>query len=512
MALDPAAVREAVGYSSARGAQSVRVYRHDCLVATSGNDALTGSTPMATWSMTKGVVSMLVGRAVTQGALSVDDPIGLHLDGLGPAHGAITVRQLLTQTSGLRFAWVNDLNAAGTGDSVAATLRRPFEHPPGTRFMYAQTTVTVLVAVVEAAVGEDLQTYAARELFAPIGIPDAHWRWDRDGSGRTQGFAFLDMSPEGFARLGSLLLAEGRWRGSELIGASYIREGRRGTGPNPSYGFLWRTNEGERHPFFGYVDDDWLERRWLPPAPPDAFGLTGLFDQRLVVVPSLGLVVLRMGLPEDLFADPIGQVRGREPSGHHRFVEQLLDGVDRCGARPRALGAGPRCRLARPRSPGRRRLLTVDSPAGPPPRHLVGFWSILDRFVARCGPGPDGADVWWGSGRSSTDSSPDVGDLQAGVGSGGGAGRAEEGLQPAQQVGGVVEVLPAGVEHRPAERRQQVVARAGPADRGADPSATARSRPRARPRRAPTPHRPGRRSGRRSGSAPGARVRGARGW
>ncbi len=327
VALDPASVRGAVGYSSARGAQSVRVYRHDCLVATSGNDALAGSTPMATWSMTKGVVSMLVGRAVTQGALSVEDPIGLHLDGLGPAHGAITVRQLLTQTSGLRFAWVNDLSAAGSGDSVATTLRRPFEHPPGTRFMYAQTTVTVLVAVVEAAVGEDLQSYAARELFAPIGIPDAHWRWDRDGSGRTQGFAFLDMSPEGFARLGSLLLAEGRWRGSELISAAYIREGRRGTGPNPSYGFLWRTNEGERHPFFGYVEDDWLERRWLPPAPPDAFGLTGLFDQRLVVVPSLGLVVLRMGLPEDLFADPIGQVRGREPSGHHRFVEHLLDGV-----------------------------------------------------------------------------------------------------------------------------------------------------------------------------------------
>lgn len=327
VALDAEAVRGAVEYSSARGAQSVRVYRHDCLVATSGNDALVGGTPMATWSMTKGVVSMLVGRAVAQGSLSVDDPIGAHLGGLDAEHGAITVRQLLTQTSGLRFAWVNDLNAAGTGDSVAATLRRPFEHAPGTRFMYAQTTITVLVAVVEAAVGEDLQAYAARELFAPIGIPESHWRWDRDGAGRTQGFAFLDMSPEGFARLGSLLLAEGRWNDRQLIDASYIREGRRGTDANPSYGFLWRTNEGDRFPFFGYVEDDWLERRWLPPAPPDAFGLTGLFDQRLVVVPSLGLVVVRMGLPEDLFADPIGQVRGREPSGHHRFVEQLLGGV-----------------------------------------------------------------------------------------------------------------------------------------------------------------------------------------
>jgi CubicO group peptidase (beta-lactamase class C family) len=325
--MDPDAVASAIAYASARGAQSVRVYRHGCLIGRSWLDPSTERSPMASWSMTKGVVSMVVGRAVTQGHLRVDDPIGAHLPGLSPAHARLTVRHLLTQTSGLRFAWLNDLNAAATGDSAALVLTRPFEAEPGTRFIYAQTVLTALVAVVEAAVGEDFQRYADRELFGPIGIRRAEWSWQRDGAGRTQGFAFLDMSPRAFARLGSLLLEEGRWRGRRLIDAGYVRDGAMGTEANPGYGYLWWTNRGERYRGSGYLEDEWLERRWLRSAPPDAFGLSGLFNQNVIVVPSLDLVVVRMGLPQELFGDPLGMVRARHPDWDHRFFQILLAGV-----------------------------------------------------------------------------------------------------------------------------------------------------------------------------------------
>lgn len=328
VALDRQGVTDAIDYASRKGAQSVRIYRHDCLVGRSWNDPASERSRLPSWSVTKGVVAMLVGRAVTMGAVGIDDPIGEHLDGLSAEHGAITVRHLLNQTSGLRFAWVNDLQDAGVFDSVARVLDRPFEFAPGERYVYAQTTVAVLVAVVEAALGEDFQQFAERELFAPIGIERSQWRWGRDGAGRTQGFAFLDMSPQAFARLGSLLLAEGEWRGRRLIDADFIRQGRTGSEANPSYGFLWFTNTGERiRQTGGLRDDDWLERRWTPAAPVDMFGLSGLFNQNVFVIPSLDMVIVRMGLPHELFYDPIGQISGRNPDWDHRFFQILMGGV-----------------------------------------------------------------------------------------------------------------------------------------------------------------------------------------
>ncbi|MHB1138928.1 MAG: serine hydrolase domain-containing protein [Microthrixaceae bacterium] len=322
--LDADVLAEAVAYGTARGAQSVRVYRHDCLVATSGLDPATESSTLPAWSMTKGVVSMVTGRAVALGHLRVDAPIGTYLSGLDEAHAAITVEQLLTQTSGLRFAWANDLNAAANLDSAARVLTRPFEATPGTTFIYAQTTVTALVAVVEAAVGEDFQSFAQRELFEPIGITRGQWHWDRDTVGRTQGFAFLYMQPTAFARLGSLLLDGGSWRGRRLIDESYVRAGSVGTLANPGYGYLWRTNDGPDG-VAGPLEDPDLES--MSAAPEDTFWLSGLFEQNVIVVPSLDLVVVRMGLPQELFGDPMGEVKGRRPDWDHRFFRILLTGL-----------------------------------------------------------------------------------------------------------------------------------------------------------------------------------------
>jgi CubicO group peptidase (beta-lactamase class C family) len=324
--LDRAGLEAAVDYASKRGAQSVRVYRHGCLIARSANDPSTERVPMSGWSMTKGVVATVVGRAVALGRLGVDDPIGKYIEGLDQAHAAITVRQLLNQTSGLRFAWLNDLWAAAYADSVAVTLERPFEATPGTEFRYAQTTITVLVAVVEAAVGEEFQSFTTRELFEPIGI-QGDWRWARDGSGRTQGFFALEMSPIGWAKLGQLLVDEGSWRGRSLIDPDYIAQGSKGSAANPGYGFCWPTNSGDWHLNSGFPGTQRKERRIWPTLPRDAFGYAGLFDQAVTVVPSLDIVVVRMGLPADVFGDPLGESKGIRPKWEWRFNRLLMQSV-----------------------------------------------------------------------------------------------------------------------------------------------------------------------------------------
>src|SRR4051794_36405272 len=141
--VDPAAVDAAIARLAPQFTVSLRIYRHNCLIGQTANDATAADAQASLFSMTKSVVGLGVGRAVTLGKLSVDDPIGRYLPGLDAAHAAITVRDLLTETSGLKFAWVNDL-AGSAEDSVGEAMSMPIIHPPGTYFEYAQTTVTTL--------------------------------------------------------------------------------------------------------------------------------------------------------------------------------------------------------------------------------------------------------------------------------------------------------------------------------------------------------------------------------
>ncbi len=324
--LDAEKVDAALAYAVAKGSQSVRIYRHGCLVGAGAGDPAMVDVHLPAWSMTKGVVSMLVGRAVELGVLDIDAPIGTYLALSDPRKSALSVRQFLNQTTGLRLDWISDLLDA-TGDSAAKLFERPFEAVPGTTFLYAQTAVTALVAVIEAAVGEDLQSFAQRELFDPIGIGRDDWDWARDGAGRSQGFAFLQMTPPAFGRLGRLLLQDGAWAGRRLLPASYIAEGRRGTTANPCYGFLWRNNDGvgcgQTGPLLGLETDT----NWMPAVPTDAYALAGMFDQLIVVIPSLDMVVVRLGLPHQLAPDPWGDVDGAQPSMTWRFFRTLMSGV-----------------------------------------------------------------------------------------------------------------------------------------------------------------------------------------
>lgn len=294
--VDGGAVRAAIDELATPMTRSLRIYRHGCLIGQTRRDLTTAAEPAQLFSMTKSVVGLAVGRAVTLGHLDLDDPIGDHLAGLDPGHGAITVRQLLTHTSGLRFGWVNDL-VGSTEDSVAQAMSMPFAHPPGEFFEYAQTTVSTLTAVVAAAAGREFQEFVSSELFEPVGIEPGTWRWSRDAVGTTQGYAWLDLAPVDMARLGSLVLAAGEWRGRQLIDPSYIDQMGDGTTANAGYGFLSQTNAGRWH--IGTFGGVRRERRVIASAPPDTVIFSGFLEQATYVVPSLDLVIVRFGLPPE---------------------------------------------------------------------------------------------------------------------------------------------------------------------------------------------------------------------
>lgn len=292
--LDPVNVAHALNLMSVNGSETVQLYRNNCLVGTGIFDALLGNVPGNNWSQTKTITALLAGRAATTGRLGVDDPIGKYLPaGLGDAaHRAITIKQLLTQTSGVRMNWTRELNLA-MPDRIREFMSLPIEHRPGTYYQYDQTGPSVVAYVVQQAVGEDLQTFAQREFFDPLGIARDKWFWLRDRSGHTDGWSNFFLPGNEFGRIGQLLLNRGTFHGQRLISEPYLRELQTPSSTNPGYGYLTWLNAGP----YWITPGAFARTKNLAPmissAPEDMYFSYGFFGQHIFVIPSLNIVVTR---------------------------------------------------------------------------------------------------------------------------------------------------------------------------------------------------------------------------
>lgn len=145
-------------------------------------------------SMTKPVTSVAVMMLVQEGDIELDDPISDHLPAFEnpqvierfnaadrsyesrPAAGPITVRHLLTHTSGLGYGFSNrTLSALVGGEPGASVTRFPLLHDPGTRWTYGEST-RVLGTLVEEVSGQPLDELMAERIFAPLGMSDTFYK------------------------------------------------------------------------------------------------------------------------------------------------------------------------------------------------------------------------------------------------------------------------------------------------------------------------------------------------
>jgi len=307
--LDAAKLRSAVNQLSLRSRLSVRVFRNNCLVATNALAPVTDQVHNDLWSVTKSVISMLTGIAVHDGKLRLDDPIGKYLPkGVGwgdAAHRAITIRQLLTQTSGLDQAILSEAATLALDPSLPQeALAQPFTFKPGTKFQYFQLGPALLGYVVQRAVGKDLLDYAQQRLFTPIGIEPGSYFWLRDRSGLPYGYAHLFLTPPQLARLALLMSNDGAWRGHQVIPASYVQAVAKPTATNGCYGLLFWTNAGIPCTGADITDAQTLNRRAIPSAPTDAYEMNGTGGQLAIMIPSLHMTVVTTGYFGSLSLDP----------------------------------------------------------------------------------------------------------------------------------------------------------------------------------------------------------------
>ncbi|GAB2956895.1 serine hydrolase [Hymenobacter coalescens] len=231
----------------------------------------------------KTLTATLVGMARQDGLLSLSDSTSRFLGrGWTAAPAAkerlITVRHQLTMTSGL-----DDSPPAPCDNESTQPACLLYRADAGTRWAYHTGPYRQLMPLLARASGLTINQYTNQKLAAPIGmsgfwLSEVYYSRTRDA-----------------ARFGLLMLARGSWNGTALLrDTAYFRQM---TTPsqalNPSYGYLWWLNGQSRYLLPGSQLP--LAGPLVPTAPPDLIAALGKNDQKIYVVPSLGLVVVRLG-------------------------------------------------------------------------------------------------------------------------------------------------------------------------------------------------------------------------
>lgn len=249
------------------------------------------------FSAQKSVTSTLVGIAQAQGLLpDLDASVATWFpEWKGTPKARITVRHLLSMTSGLEASRKVLLQHMLARDKTAYTLRLPQVHPPGQRWEYGNPAYALLIELVTRATKQGRQAFASKTLLEPLGMKrtrlgltqvNQRGRWKLTHEG-------CEISCRDMARFGLLALRGGRWRERQVVPAAYLARATRHNGStNPAYGYLWWLNSGSSH--IRPMGRLRKGRMW-PSCPTDAYAALGARDSKIYVVPSLDLVVTRLG-------------------------------------------------------------------------------------------------------------------------------------------------------------------------------------------------------------------------
>ena len=209
-------------------------------------------------SASKSILSALLGIAIGEGHLGLDQPIADFLPDVRKLKDnrkqAITIRHLLTMTSGLKATSYKQYNTWILSHNwVESTLASPLVAEPGALFQYSTADTHLLSAVLSAATGRSTRDYAEEKLFGPMAIRIRGWQ--RDPSGIYVGGNNLSLTPRDLAKFGQLYLDGGRWRDRQLIPREWIEDSTRAQGHGfhdvyGSYGYLWYADPVYANAYF----------------------------------------------------------------------------------------------------------------------------------------------------------------------------------------------------------------------------------------------------------------------
>jgi CubicO group peptidase (beta-lactamase class C family) len=255
---------------------------------------------------TAGFWGVAAAAAQADGLLGLDEAVSATLPQFAaePWRRQMRVRDLLHFTSGLAGG-VRALAPGASPDPYARALALDMVAPPGERFQYGPSHVYVFAELLSRKLeahgrAADPVAWLRQRLLDPIGAEVA--AWDGDALGRPDPATGAHLTARAWARFGLLLAEGGRWQGRALIDAEALAPVFEGSRANPSFGGgLWLNRS--QAPAAAAASFGASGHGLYGEGPPDLVAITGLDNQRLYVVPSLRLVVVRFGERDRSFRD-----------------------------------------------------------------------------------------------------------------------------------------------------------------------------------------------------------------
>lgn len=235
---------------------SLLVIRNGYVVLDAHFDPYDGTFPHDLASVTKSVMTTLVGIAADQGKLDLDAPVvsffpDRTIANLDERKGRMTVWHLARMENGMESGCLEGdeptIDAMRTNpDYVQAALDRPMVSEPGTEFCYDSPGMHLLSAVLQEATGMTALDFARQNLFEPLGIQAAIWEVDPQGYSR--GWGDLHLLPEDAAKIGYLWLHRGNWDGQQIVSEAWMLDSVKPhnffVGDDIAYGNGWWISSG----------------------------------------------------------------------------------------------------------------------------------------------------------------------------------------------------------------------------------------------------------------------------
>lgn len=240
---------------------------------------------VASFSMAKSIMGILIGCAIDDGLInSVDDSVVCYLPDLDENEfKGVTIRDLLNMTSGIKFSenYFNPLsNAAGFyyGKGIRKKISRlKVDKKPGQTFNYNSGNSQLLGLLLEKVLsGRSVSEYLHEKIWNPLGMEyDATWSIDSNYNGIEKTFCCVNARAIDFAKIGSLYLKKGFWRGKPVISENWVNSSTR----------IDTTSNGK-----WFYHNQW----WIHSKNGD-FGAEGHNGQFIYVNPQKNLVIVRLG-------------------------------------------------------------------------------------------------------------------------------------------------------------------------------------------------------------------------
>jgi len=272
-----------------RNVHSILIVRHGRLLLEAYFSPYKKDFKHIIFSATKSISSLLVGIALQEGFIkSLDTPLvdffpeyRGKLANLDERKKALTLKHVLTMTDGLD--WIDwpyrverhgdFLNLLSSADGAKYYLDKPMKELPGGKFNYNSGSSYMLAAIIQKATGKNALEFGREKLFRPLGITDI--AWGKYQAGIYCGGSEFFIRPRDFAKIGSLVLNQGKWEGKQVVPAEWISE-------------ISREHVKSDFLQFGY-SFQWYIDETLPEKSISAQGLGG---QYLFVVPGQDLAAV----------------------------------------------------------------------------------------------------------------------------------------------------------------------------------------------------------------------------